>query len=326
MKKKINILVVDDLEENRYLLESALKGKEHYQVITACNGKEALEALKSQPIDLIASDILMPVMDGFQFCRECKSNDQFKDIPFVFLTATYTDKKDEEFALSLGAQYFLPKPLEPKAILTKFEEILKSDQKKDTKPKQKYELKEEAVYLKQYSQRVAKKLEHMVNRLREEIVERQKAESDLKESESSLRQQKKTLVQKNMALKEILDQIEQEKQMIKDDVMANIDNIIMPSLEKLKCKRGVRKYVNLIESYMEDLASSFGTKITKKSAKLTSREIEICSTIKTGLANKEISSLLNISLETVEKHRRHIRKKLGITNKDINLTTYLKCL
>jgi len=182
MKKKINILVVDDLEENRYMLKSILKSKD-YNVIFASNGKEALGALKAQPTDLIISDILMPEMDGFQFCRECKLNDKFKDIPFVFSTATYTDKKDEEFALSLGAQQFITKPMEPKLILKKLEEVLQLDPKEQAKSKIKFEMKEEPVYLKNYGQRVARKLEHTVNKLKGEMAEREKAESALQESE-----------------------------------------------------------------------------------------------------------------------------------------------
>lgn len=157
-----------------------------------------------------------------------------------------------------------------------------------------------------------------------DITQRKIAEKALKGSESELRKQKHVLEQKNAALKEILEHIENEKQQIKDDVIANIDSVVLPSLEKLKLKGGVRKHVNMIENYMEDLASSFGKKITDKSANLTSREVEICGMVKTGLANKETAKLLSISLETVEKHRRHIRKKLGISKKDINLTTYLR--
>jgi len=159
-----------------------------------------------------------------------------------------------------------------------------------------------------------------------DITERKHAEKALKGSEAELRIQKAVLVQKNAALNEILEHIENEKQQIKEDVMANIDNVIMPSLEKLKLKGGIRKHVNVIENHMKNMASSFGKKISEKSAKLTPREIEICSMVKTGLTNKEVSSLLGISLETVEKHRRHIRKKLGIKKKSINLTSYLRTL
>jgi len=66
-----------------------------------------------------------------------------------------------------------------------------------------------------------------------------------------------------------------------------------------------------------------GKKLTEKSMKLTSREIEICAMIKNGLMNKEIANLVNISLQTVERHRANIRKKFGITGEEVNLTSYL---
>ncbi len=88
----MKILMVDDMEENLYLLETLLKGS-GYKVVTAKDGVEAINRLKEEPIDMIVSDILMPRMDGFQLCRECKKDDSFKNIPFIFYTATYTEKK-----------------------------------------------------------------------------------------------------------------------------------------------------------------------------------------------------------------------------------------
>ncbi len=109
---KMRILVVDDKEENRYLLETLLKGN-GYEVELAENGTEALEKLRAQTCDMIITDILMPVIDGFQLCREVKSDDQLQQIIFVFYTAIYTDDGDEELALALGADKFLRKPMEP---------------------------------------------------------------------------------------------------------------------------------------------------------------------------------------------------------------------
>jgi CheY-like chemotaxis protein len=112
----MKILVVDDMEEGLYLLETVLKGS-GYEVITAKDGVEALNKLKEESIDMIISDILMPEMDGFQFCRECKKENNLKNIPFIFYTATYVNKKDEEFALSLGAERFIVKPVRNKSTL-----------------------------------------------------------------------------------------------------------------------------------------------------------------------------------------------------------------
>lgn len=110
------VLIVDDNEANRYLLKSLLEGN-GLKAVTAENGRVALSLALDDPPDLIVSDILMPDMDGYAFCRECKANERLAKIPFVFYTATYTEPKDERFALSLGADRFLIKPQKPEELL-----------------------------------------------------------------------------------------------------------------------------------------------------------------------------------------------------------------
>src|SRR4030067_3315196 len=100
----IKLLIVDDSQPDLYMLETLLKGN-GYQVATASNGVEAIEKARRDPPALIISDILMPEMDGFTLCRLCKQDATLNRIPFVFYTATYTDSKDEELALSLGAEH-----------------------------------------------------------------------------------------------------------------------------------------------------------------------------------------------------------------------------
>lgn len=156
----MKILIVDDIEENLYLLETLLKGS-GYEVVTAKDGVEALNRLKEEPIDMIVSDILMPRMDGFQLCRECKKDDSFKNIPFLFYTATYTEKKDEEFALSLGVEKFIVKPQEPEVLLNILKEVSEAH-KKGTLITPKEPIKEEEIYLTEYNERLIKKLEMKV--------------------------------------------------------------------------------------------------------------------------------------------------------------------
>jgi PAS domain S-box-containing protein len=120
---KKTVLIVDDNSQNLYLLKGLLEG-ENLEVIAAENGKDALDKAYAARPALIVSDILMPVMDGYTFCRLCKSDEQLKGIPFVFYTATYTEPKDERFALSLGADRFLLKPLEPEILIQALQEVL----------------------------------------------------------------------------------------------------------------------------------------------------------------------------------------------------------
>ncbi len=161
-----------------------------------------------------------------------------------------------------------------------------------------------------------------------DITQRKKAELALTASEKDLRAQKAILERKNIALREILDQIEIEKKEIKDAVIANLDTLLFPILQKLKSEgpQSHSKYIHLLERSLEGLASSFGRKISQTSLKLTPREIDICNMIKNGLSSKEIAGLLYLSLKTISLHRQNIRRKCKIRNQKINLATFLQSL
>ncbi|MCK4401475.1 PAS domain S-box protein [bacterium] len=156
-----------------------------------------------------------------------------------------------------------------------------------------------------------------------DITERKKAEEELKKHREHLEDM---VARRTTALSEIIAQIEVEKRKIKNDVAANVNELLFPILEKLKLKNAAGKYVDLLKSHLEELVSSFGRKIRGKRLNLTPREVEICNMIKGRLTSKEISVLLNISLQTVEKHRKNIRRKMGISKKDINLTSFLQTI
>lgn len=175
----MKILIVDDVEMNRRLLEDVLKYK-GYDVITAANGAEALKKLQAQDFGLIISDIMMPVMDGFEFCRECKQDERLKDIPFIFYTATYKDEQDKRLALELGADRFILKPTEPKTFLKIVDDAIR-DSKKPKIPSKKPTGEREKDTFKLYSERLVNKLEKKMLSLEKEVVQRKKAENDLKE-------------------------------------------------------------------------------------------------------------------------------------------------
>ena len=119
----LRVIVVDDIEANRYLLEALLRSH-GCKVARAAQGAEALDLARLDPPDLIISDILMPVMDGFSLCREWRGDPQLADVPFVFYTATYTSPEDERLAMNLGADLFLIKPVEPDVLMPRLREVI----------------------------------------------------------------------------------------------------------------------------------------------------------------------------------------------------------
>ncbi len=159
----MNILIVDDMPENILVLHAILEGA-GYRVFTARNGMEALEKLQKETIHIIISDVLMPVMDGFELCRECKKNPAWRDIPFVFYTATYTGKKDEEFALSLGAEAYIIKPQAPEIFLKLIADILKQPKPSNISVSQKASM-DELKYLSEHNKRLVAKLENKMAQL-----------------------------------------------------------------------------------------------------------------------------------------------------------------
>lgn len=172
----MNILIVDDIHDNLDMLEIVLRSVD-YQVTRAINGKDALEKLHLAPYDLIISDILMPVMDGFQLCKACKQDKNLQSIPFVFYTATYVDKKDEDLALSIGASRFLLKPQEPEAILQMVRSVMEDDEPAIL-PSDDKDVPEAEVY-KLYSERLVNKLEKKMHDLEKEIEHRKMVELEL---------------------------------------------------------------------------------------------------------------------------------------------------
>lgn len=151
------LLIVDDNTQNLYMMETLLRTN-GFEVVQAVNGAEALELARTAPPDLIISDILMPEMDGFSLCRAWRLDERLKKIPFVFYTATYTDTKDERFAINLGADRFLVKPMEPLTFLENVRQVLEM-QRDDAKEAKTVLVEKEDEYYREYSEVLIHKLE-----------------------------------------------------------------------------------------------------------------------------------------------------------------------
>ena len=104
------ILCVDDEEANIKLLEDILVPR-GYTVVSAASGKDALLKIKSQVIDLVLMDIIMPGMDGFEVCRQIKEDQKLRNIPVIMVTVL-TSRQDHVRGIEAVAEEFLSKPFD----------------------------------------------------------------------------------------------------------------------------------------------------------------------------------------------------------------------
>ncbi len=167
------VLIADDILENIYFLEVLLKGN-GFEAVTAENGAKALALARKAPPDLIISDILMPVMDGYALCRELKADPALKDIPFIFYTATFISAKDEALALTLGADRFVVKPQEPELLMNIIRDLLAAP-----RPAEATEPVDEGTIQKEYGEVLFRKLEKKVACLEQVNLELKKREKEL---------------------------------------------------------------------------------------------------------------------------------------------------
>ena len=118
------LLIVEDDPDILRLLDAALTFK-GYKVIKARNGEEGLEIIQKQHPAMVIADIMMPKMDGFGLIHRLRIHPETRDIPVVFITATYVTREDRSFALRLGATRFLQKPLDLEKFLGTIRDLLK---------------------------------------------------------------------------------------------------------------------------------------------------------------------------------------------------------
>lgn len=118
----IDLLIAEDSATQAAALQATMEGY-GYQVRVAANGRLALDAIRNQKPDLIISDVVMPEMDGFDFCRTLKGDPELVDIPVIMLTSL-TDPQDIVRGLAAKADYYLTKPCDPAHLLTRVEYLL----------------------------------------------------------------------------------------------------------------------------------------------------------------------------------------------------------
>ncbi len=147
------ILVVEDVPNILELLDVTLRFK-GYPVVTASDGKEALELVSKGEPALVITDIMMPKMDGYTLAFNLRRKPETSHIPIIFLSATYVTPEDKAFAMSLGAVRFLEKPVDTEDFLLTVAEVLTDNQGPLTPPMDKQQ------FLQGYTGRLEVKLGH----------------------------------------------------------------------------------------------------------------------------------------------------------------------
>ncbi|MDD5169717.1 MAG: PAS domain S-box protein [Syntrophales bacterium] len=162
-----------------------------------------------------------------------------------------------------------------------------------------------------------------------DITERIKSEEALIKREAELRDKTRDLEELNAALGVLLKKREEDRLDLENNVISGLNKLVMPCVEKLKrssLKESDMTCLNIIESHLRDITSSFVRKLSSDHLKLSPRELQMAGLIKEGKTTKEIAEFMNVSLATVETHRQHIRDKLDLKGKKTNLRTFLASL
>ena len=152
----MKILVVDDSATNRFILEQALN-EAGYEVVCAHDGADGLQKVRAEKFDLVITDLLMPRLDGFQFCQAIKNDEALGHLPVLVCTSTYTDSKDEALARDLGADGFITKSLATEDLIEEVRSVIARGSGRapaGSKP-----LSDETTQLRQYNGRLICKLE-----------------------------------------------------------------------------------------------------------------------------------------------------------------------
>lgn len=285
------ILIVDDNVHNLQVLGNILLS-EGYNIAVAQKGKDVLSFVEKKIPNLILMDIVMPEISGIEVCQILKKNPKTRDIPIIFISI-HKDTVEKIRAFRAGGVDYITKPFQKQEVLA----------------------------------RVGVHLE--LQRAREELKKiNQELEIRIKKRTEELLKANKKLEEMNVALKVLLEKKQEHKDDFGKQIVFNVKQVIEPFLDKLRQTRLTREQVEIlkvIEQKLNELVSPYQRTLSQRYG-LTPTELQIVELIRSGKPTKEIAEILSLSKRTVDTHRHNIRKKLGILNKNINLTTYLSSL
>ena len=160
----------------------------------------------------------------------------------------------------------------------------------------------------------------------EDITALKLTEEALRQSRRDLEERRQSLEEANVALKVLLKQRENDRHEMERRVLANVKEMVMPYVAKLKTARlkpREKTLVEIVEFHLQDIVSPFLQQVANSDLVLTPQELQVAALVRDGRSSKEIASVLHVTEATVNFHRKNLRIKFGLKNRRVNLRAYL---
>lgn len=285
--RAMKVLAIDDDEMLCEIVAVYLE-EQGFETLQAHDGAEGLRLFRRERPDLVLLDIRMPKMSGTEVLKQMTV--ESPQTPVIMVSST-GDLADVVEVLRLGAWDYIVKPInDMEFLLHAIDKALERGRILSENKRYK---------------------EHLEEEVRMRTLE--------------LAQANDALRRKNIALEEIMDAIRSQQSQLGESMLKNVETIIEPELQSLRAGLSSvqQRALDNIRQHLREITSPFVAALSQEFASLSPTEIRLCKHIRSGMANKEIAAIEHVAITTVKKHRERIRRKLGITNTDVNLSTFL---
>lgn len=283
------ILIVDDEPMVCELLE-AMASSLGIKAKSITRSLKVMDEVRNTFYNLVLLDVFMPERSGFELIPDIQKASS--DTKIIIITGR-ADKEVAIKALRLGAFDFLEKPINMELLSYSVNRALHIQET-------------ELEYKK-----TRETLEH--------------SQVDLLDHKEKLEDLNRRLIQTNQALTVLAQNIAREREETEKRIVLKTRSLIIPIIERLQHDKNLKRYeaeLIMLVKHLEDLTSGLAAD-TKIATSLSFSELRIASLIKNGLTTEEIAKHLHISPSTIKTHRKNIRRKLGINNRQQNLRNYL---
>jgi FixJ family two-component response regulator len=287
----MRVLVVDDDRSIRRSL-SVYLGDEGHAVTQAADGDEAIALIASaEPPEIVLLDLRMPGTNGMAVLRHLVAG--APELPVIVISGV-GQVADAVEAMRLGAWDYISKPIEDLSLLSIA--IEKVSERAELRRKL-------AAYHRDLEEQVRKRTEE-------------------------LQAANRALEDKAVALREVLNAVYDERRQAQQEIVGRIERNVLPLLARAADGAAPKLAAVLaqVEQNLAEITSPVTDQLARRFSQLSPAELRICHLLRRGMTSKETAQSEGIAVETVETHRKNIRRKLGIANENVNLVTYLQSL